>query len=273
MSRLCWVRHFAGATMLTILGLAAGAARATTLETIVSRPGVTEKFLLLPASNGAPKASVILFTGGDGRIGLTPASIDKPMGNFLARTRALFAAEGLQVALLDSPSDHHELGDWRASKEHAGDISAVIRFLRAKADVPVWLVGTSMGTISTASAAARLASAPAGSGPDGIVLTSSVSIPTKNVRVTVYSGDLDLVKIPVLVVAHKDDHCRVSPASAAGSIARAFSHSPKVETLIFEGGLPPRSDPCMPFAQHGYLGIEEKVVVAIADWIKAQSKR
>jgi hypothetical protein len=36
----------------------------------------------------------------------------------------------------------------------------------------VWLVGTSMGTVSATSAAARLAGA---GGPDGLVLTSTVT--------------------------------------------------------------------------------------------------
>jgi hypothetical protein len=68
-------------------------------------------------------------------------------------------------------------------------------------------------------------------------------------------------------VAHRDDHCNVSPPSNAAKIAAAFRNAPKTETMLFDGGDPPRSDACQPFAQHGYLGIEQKVVDAISDWI------
>src|SRR5579875_1458819 len=85
-----------------------------TLETLEPRPGVTERVAVVPAA-GEAKASLILFVGGNGRIGLEPDNVGRPFGNFLARTRGLFAGQGLEVALLDSPSDHRELDDWRAS--------------------------------------------------------------------------------------------------------------------------------------------------------------
>lgn len=37
--------------------------------------------------------------------------------------------------------------------------------------------------------------------------------------------------------------------------------------MFFEGGLPPRSDPCRPFAPHGFYGIEGRVVAAITGWM------
>jgi alpha-beta hydrolase superfamily lysophospholipase len=50
-------------------------------------------------------------------------------------------------------------------------VRALIAALREDAPVPVWLVGTSMGTVSAANAAARLMTG----GPDGLVLTSTVT--------------------------------------------------------------------------------------------------
>lgn len=242
-------------------------ARAASLETLEPRPGVSERFILMPAE-GPALASVVLLTGGSGRLGLTPENIDRPFGNFLVRSRALFAARGLQVAVLDSPSDRGELGAFRLSAEHAADLAAVIRFLRAKVPVPVWLVGTSMGTISAAAAASRLADAPPGERPDGIVLTSTVTIQSRG-DISVYSAALDRIHVPVLLVHHRADGCKVSPFGNVAGLARAFPASAKVETMAFEGGDTPRSDPCQPFAQHGYLGIESSVVDAIAHWIEA----
>ncbi|HLI11887.1 MAG TPA: alpha/beta hydrolase [Alphaproteobacteria bacterium] len=243
-----------------------------TLETLEPRPGVTERVAVVPAA-GEAKASLILFVGGNGRIGLEPDNVGRPFGNFLARTRGLFAGQGLEVALLDSPSDHRELDDWRASAEHATDIAAVIRFLHARVPRPVWLVGTSRGTISAANAAARLAGAPAEARPDGLVLTSSVTVPTRIERETVFSADLAAVRVPVLIVHHRSDACKVSPPSAVERLAHAFPQAPKVETMFFEGGNAPRSDDCQPFAPHGYFGIETQVVEAIARWIEANPPR
>ena len=42
----------------------------------------------------------------------------------------------------------------------------------------------------------------------------------------------------------------------------------KVEIAILTGGDPPKSDECDAYAPHGYFGIEDAVVTAIAEWIK-----
>lgn len=49
------------------------------------------------------------------------------------------------------------------------DVRKVLEFVKRKADVPVWIVGTSRGTISAAAAAINLPGEMA-----GVVLTSSV---------------------------------------------------------------------------------------------------
>jgi hypothetical protein len=75
--------------------------------------------------------------------------------------------------------------------------------------------------------------------------------------------------VPVLIVHHDHDGCRASPYAGAEALMDRLKRSPKREFIAFDGGDPPRSDPCEAFAQHGYLGIENRVVDAIAAWIKA----
>jgi hypothetical protein len=48
---------------------------------------------------------------------------------------------------------------------------------------------------------------------------------------------------------------------------RRLSAAPRKELLTFSGGEAPQSEACEPLAPHGYFGIEEKVVDAIAAWI------
>ena len=131
--------------------------------------------------------------------------------------------------------------------------------------MPVWLVGTSMGSLSAANAAARL---PEG-GPDGIVLTSSVTETSKMSYETTRHAGLGDIRVPTLVVHHKDDTCRASPYSGAEDILKALKQAPVKELMAFEGGSPAISAPCEAKAAHGYLGIEAKVVSAIGAWIRA----
>jgi pimeloyl-ACP methyl ester carboxylesterase len=155
--------------------------------------------------------------------------------------------------------------NFRTTKEHAADVKQAIAAVREVAKVPVWLVGTSMGTLSAANAAARITEG----GPDGIVLTSSVTVTSKVSYETVLHGGLEDIRVPTLVVHHKGDTCQASPYSGAESIMKALKRAPVKELMTFEGGSPPISPPCEAKAAHGYLGLEPQVVSAIAAWIRA----
>jgi len=255
------------AVLLLAVALSASAARAADEEvrTIPTRPGVTQSFLLLRPV-GTPVAGVIIFAGGDGNLALTSAGVGQLQGNFLVRTRLRWAREGFLVAILDQPSDRKNgLWNFRTTSDHAADVKQAIAAVRELARVPVWLVGTSMGSLSAANAAARL---PEG-GPDGIVLTSSVTETSKLSYETTRHAGLGDIRVPTLVVHHKDDTCRASPYSGAEDILKALKRAPVKELMVFEGGSPAISAPCEAKAAHGYLGLEAKVVSAIGAWIRA----
>jgi pimeloyl-ACP methyl ester carboxylesterase len=238
-----------------------------TIETLESRPGVTERFAdIVPSA--PPVASLILFVGGEGRLNLAPGDSQIRSVNFLVRTSRQFAAAGYRVAVLDTPSDHIELGDFRATEDHAKDVAAVIRFLRASSPAPVWLVGTSRGSISAANAAARLAGTT--EAPDGLVLTSVVTGSSRRQPTSIYAVPLSRIRIPVLIVGHRDDDCPMSPYSGGEELTRRLPNATKVELLGFVGGRAPESAPCEPLAAHGFFGIEADVVAAIGAWIKLQ---
>jgi pimeloyl-ACP methyl ester carboxylesterase len=244
-------------------GTAASGEEQITLET---RPGVTVSFLLTRPPAGPTAASVILFSGGDGRLHLERYSAAWHHGNFLVRSRSLFAAAGFLVASPDTPSDQASGYDkgFRGSDAHAADIAAIIAYLRRQQAVPVWLIGTSNGTLSAVDGGLL----PPGRGADGLVLTSSV---TRHFgpNMTVYDYALASVRLPTLIVSHRDDACKASPASEAAGLAAKLDHAAKVEVKIVEGGNDPHGDPCEAFHYHGYIGIEREVVSAIAAWIKA----
>ena len=233
-------------------------------RTIPTRPGVTQAFLLVRPS-GPPVASVVLFAGGNGLLALGSGKLSLA-GNFLVRNRGRFASQGMLVAVIDSPSDHPGgLDGFRTSAAHADDVRAVIAALRQEANVPVWLIGTSMGTVSAANVAARLTAG----GPDGIVLTSTVTRVGRERIETVGDVRLAEIRVPTLVVHHKNDACKSTPYADSPSLLRDLKQAPKRELLAFNGGDSPRSGPCEAFAAHGYVGLDAEVVTAIVAWIKA----
>ena len=231
---------------------------------IPTRPGVTQRFVYLAPES--PKAAVILFAGGHGGLQILPnASFKWGEGNFLVRTRQLFAKQGLSVAVVDAPSDRQAapfLGGFRQKPEHVADIKAVIAWLKQQANVPVWLVGTSMGTQSAAFIATQLG--PGDGGPDGLVLTSTIL--SIDVGRPVPAMPLQNVAIPVLVVHHEKDGCKLCAYSEIPRLMEKLSSTPRKELVTFKGG-ENCGDPCEAFAYHGFNGLEKDVVAKIAEWI------
>ena len=241
------------------------------------RPGVTIKYLGL-AGGEPPKAAVVLLAGGKGALKLSPSgAFGSDLGlNFLIRTRGRFAREGFYVAALDAASDQQAgmNGAYRLSQQHAREIGQVIADLKNRIPgAPVWLVGTSAGTISTAGAATRLAAQNQFPRPHGIVLTSAMTQldGAGYCGKSVYDASLSAFTGPVLLVSHQDDACPCSPGIAAigATVLARFAGSSVKEHKIFTGGAAPLSGPCDARAQHGFFGIENEVVKTIADWIKS----
>ena len=258
-------RRLLVACVLLLIPTAAGALEEQ-IRTIPTRPGVSESFVMI-RPGGAPVASVVLFMGGRGALGLQRGPLSARNTNFLVRTRQRFAERGLLVAVVDAPSDRQSqaLVGFRTSAEHAADVRALIAALHAEAAAPVWLVGTSMGSVSAASVAARLTDG----GPDGVVLTSSVMARPRDMGESLQDVALDRIHVPALLVHHRDDACPSSRYADTSWAMRQLSAAPRKELLTFSGGEAPQSPPCEPLAPHGYFGIEDRVVDAIAAWITA----
>lgn len=221
--------------------------------------GIQQPFFVT-APQGEPVASLILFTGGNGIVGKTGQ-------NFLLRSRKKFAAQGFLVVAADVPSNHQAglNAVIRSSAEYAQDVAPIIAYLRQKAKVPVWLIGTSTGTISAASVAARLAS----NGADGLVMTSTfvpAGGPAPPITMTV---DLAAIAIPTLFVHNKEDACGTSSFANLAPLMARITHAPRKELIAVSGGLPPQSDACDALSRHGYFGIEDEVIGDIARWIKS----
>lgn len=215
------------------------------------------------ATEGA-KATVVLLSGGGGGIGKVSDGGWPDSSNFLVRTAPLFANSGFNVAIMARASDLSDL-DYgvRVGNEHMDDIRKVLQKMKEKFPGPVWLVGTSRGTVSAAAAGIALRDEKL---IDGIALTSSVTDYKKTGAVP--SQDLDRLTVPVLVMHHEQDGCKVCRPHEVSGILRGLKNAPVKKQIMVNGGSNPQGDPCEGQHYHGFIGMEKEAVGIISDWIK-----
>ncbi len=225
-------------------------------------------------------AVLVLLPGGSGFADLDASGCArKLMGNSLVRTRELIHARGFATALVDAPSNYRGadgLGGFRIAPQHAEDLGKIVADIRTRTKLPVWIIGTSRGSISAVNAASRLSGEQA---PDGIVLTSPVTSGRTGgqkawVAQTVFSVSLEAIKMPVLVVAHTNDSCiRTPPTLAATILAR--TNGTREQSVIVKGTNAPRGpvsvDACEGKSPHGFIGQEQEVTDGIVRFIRGGS--
>ena len=253
-----------------LLGVVGIARAATTAGTVIDLPlsggDVQRVWYGQPEQ---PVAALVMFAGGGGVLSIAADGGILQDGNFLVRTRAQWIERGFAIAIPDVPGDRSTLLNGRLNSGYAEILRRIVEAVRSRTAAPIWLVGTSQGTNAAANGGATMTQGEIA----GVVLTSSLSRPSKHATETVFGAGLDRVTVPTLIVSNRGDRCGSTPPSDAERIQRALTNARKTEVILVEGGLPPRSNECEPFSEHGYFGIEAKVVDLIGDWIKAQGPR
>jgi hypothetical protein len=227
----------------------------------LARSGVSTSYWWMPR-DGA-QATLLLISGGAGGMGFdgkAPRS-----DNFLVRTRDLFAAKSFNVAVLGLSTDMRVLSQQaRMSGDHAQDVLAVAMAIRAVSKQPLWLVGTSRGTISAAAAAML----DQGKDVAGIVLTSGYGADRLKLRSGVLTEQaIDTIKVPTLIYHHKNDGCKETQASGVAGLLADLRSAPIKKLWLVEGGGPPSGDPCQPRGFHGFVGMEQQAIDDITNWI------
>ena len=246
---------------LAILAITAQVALAEDrLISVDTRPGVRVSYWWMERPDA--KAILVLLPGGEGGIGMrdgTPHS-----DNFLVRSRDYFADAGYNVAIVGKPTAHHDVdARFRAPDEHVADLRAVVQKLSGFGK-PVWLVGTSLGTISAAAAAIAQPPLPIA----GIVLSSSVTGTSRYTGFSVPMLKLSEVRVPVLVMHHKNDSCDVCEPGQAHVIVEALVNAPVKKLLLVSGGsMFPTGPACQALHHHGYIGMEKEAAGDITAFI------
>jgi hypothetical protein len=101
------------------------------------------------------------------------------------------------------------------------------------------------------------------------VLTSTVTREGRERPESVGNVRLGDVRVPTLIVHHRQDACRATPYADTPSLLRDLKQAPRRELISFDGGDPPQSAPCEARSAHGYVGLEADVIASIVRWIKA----
>ena len=77
---------------------------------------------------------------------------------------------------------------------------------------------------------------------------------------------LERIKVPTLIVNHKQDGCEHCKYGDLPSLMDKLTAAPRTELLTFEGEKN-QGDPCEAMAYHGFNGMEQEVVEKMAVWI------
>lgn len=233
----------------------------TEIRTIPTRPGVTMDILVMTPDKPVLRDALILFPGGNGIGSFKLGKGGIVSGwSFLVRSANSFKHNGLSVFTINSPSDHPTgmSSGFRESAEHAEDIAILVKSLEQQGYQRIFLVGNSRGTLSVTSLGTLLKN----NHIKGLILTSSLE----------YDNflswlPLDKLTLPVLMLHHREDACRVSSFEEAGKTRDALRRRTSVDFTEINGGAYPRSAPCDNLSAHGFFGVEDKVVQIITDWV------
>ncbi|WP_240324531.1 serine aminopeptidase domain-containing protein [Trinickia diaoshuihuensis] len=203
---------------------------------------------------------IVMFPGGTGDIGIESDGAIRHEDNFVVRTRALWAHYGYGVVIVDAIG-HQSMRGKRSTPEYANVTRDILAFAHSLSNVPVWVMGTSQGSIAAMNAAAHAERRELA----GVILTESVSVLGKS-KETVFDAHPQDVRVPALIVANRDDRCWVAPPSKAKEIADAMPNS-RSTVLFVEGGVAKSSNECSSLTPHGYWEIDDKVVGDIEKWM------
>ena len=211
----------------------------------------------LLASVAKPRAVVLLFPGGGGQAGIFDNGSAKSKHTFI-RSLDLWAQYGIDAILVDSPYNlGHTKSNLRGRQDHLNRVDEVVRFYKAKLNLPIWIFGHSMGSSTATYYANEFDSS--GKKITGIIIAGTIS--------TAYLNQD--VEIPVLGIHHQQDDCRVTPVLATSSIINGRSPKFTSKLEIIDGGIS-EGGVCDSFAYHGFNQTEPEFIKRAAQFILNQ---
>lgn len=188
----------------------------------------------------------------------------KLTGNFLIRGRRFLVDESVASLIVDCQS---ESGDYcasyyQASKQRQEDVDKLIAEVKTRSPsiTEVWLVGTSMGTISSSYMPLHN---PAGYA--GAIHTAAITDPYAKGSYRELGGfDYKKSPTPQFFVHHISDPCALTTYPSAKSISEKYG----ITLVTVSGGSGFQGPACEALTEHGFRGKEKEVMNAITAIIK-----
>jgi len=185
-------------------------------------------------------------------------------GNFLIRSRQFLVDETIASLIVDCQSDSGDLcsSTYQASKQRQEDVDKLIAEVKRRAPSisEVWLIGTSMGTISSSYMPIHNPS-----GYAGAIHTASITEPyARNSYRELGGFDYKKTTVPQYFVHHAADPCFLTTYAGAKSITDKY----KIPLITVTGGSDFKGDACKAFTEHGFRGKEKDVMRNIGVIIK-----
>jgi hypothetical protein len=180
-------------------------------------------------------------------------------GNFLIRSRHFLVDETIASLIVDCQSNSGDYctSSYQASKQRQEDVDALIAEIKRRSPSisEVWLIGTSMGTISSSFMPLHNPSAYAGA-----IHTASITEPyARNSYRELGGFDYGKTAVPQYFVHHAADPCFLTTYAGAKSITDKY----KVPLITVTGGGDFKGGACNAFTEHGFRGKEKDVMHAI----------
>lgn len=208
--------------------------------------------LLIPVKSA--KAVVLLFPGGGGVLRLQDDGSTTNSHTFV-RSKDLWAQYGIDAVLVDTPYD---LGagtrNSRSIRDHQQRIFNVVNYYRDKLNLPVWIFGHSMGTVSVTEFV--------NGGKDKERLIAGVIVAGTYRSATIDSD----VTLPVMAIHHADDGCASTPLVTSERIIEGRSSKMASQFVQIDGGVS-EGDVCGSKAYHGFNQREPEFIKAAAQFI------
>jgi hypothetical protein len=188
----------------------------------------------------------------------------KLTGNFLIRARRFLPDESVATLIVDCQSESGDYcsASYQASKERQEDVDKLISEVKKRTPSisEVWLVGTSMGTVSSSFMPLFNPSAYSGA-----IHTAAITAPYARNSYTEL-GNFDYKKPSAIhyFIHHLNDPCSLTPYSNAKTIAEKYN----APLVTVAGGSGFQGGACEALTQHGFRGKEKEVMTEIAAIIK-----
>jgi len=181
----------------------------------------------------------------------------KLKGNFLIRARRHLVSDNIMSLLIDC---HSESGavcelDYQSSAQRQEDVHKLInKVLELSPSVNnIWLIGTSMGTMSSAFMPQHDKTLYAG------VIHTATLTETKKWYPQLRQFDYSATPTPQFFIHHAEDPCLLTQYRKIKKIA----NRDKIPLITVFGGRGFKGEACNAFTQHGFRGMEIPVMLEI----------